>query len=193
MLKMTTAVAIALIVAFAAGPVAAQTCSIGVYGDAAGSESLVSPVVGEPFDVYVVMFLEGLANGVGYTLVGNDLDDFLTVGASYGVGGGGLNIPNAAGDEYFGGSNVGLGQCAVGFNGSPIGVAKYTLVALTSTREASLTVTGNPNSSSLDPAFPVFSDCNGVIGSCDIAPSLTIELPVSDDNASFGAVKSLFN
>ena len=194
MLKMTTVAAIAILIALAASPVAAQTCTIGVYGDAAGTESLVSPVVGETFDVHVVMFLEGLVNGVGYTLVGQNLQDFIPVGAAYGPGGGGLNFPNDSNDEFFSGSNVGLGECAVGFNGVAIQVAKYTFLTLTASGvEASLTVTGNERASDLDPTFPVYSDCNGVIAACDIGPALTVEAPVSDASESFGAVKSLFN
>lgn len=194
MLKMTTVVAIALALTFAANPVAAQ-CTVGVYGDAAGTEGLVSPVVGETFDVYVVMFLEGLANAVGYTLVGENLGDFAFIGASYGAGGGGVNFPNDNSDAIFGGSNVGLGECAIGFNGVPIVVAKYTVLAVSASGglDASLSVIGNPRSSVLDPAFPVYSDCGGVESSCGIGPSLAIETPVSGDSESFGAVKSLFN
>lgn len=194
MLKMTTVVAIVLSLTLAANPVAAQ-CTLGVYADAAGTEGLVSPVVGETFDVYVVMFLEGLANAVGYTLVGNNLSDFVFLAATYGDGGGGVNFPNSQSDPYFGGSNVGLGECAIGFNGFPLVVAKYTVLALSATAgvEASLTVTGNAQSSGLDPAFPVYADCNGVEASCGIGPSLAIETPVSGDSESFGAVKSLFN
>lgn len=193
MLKMTTVVAIALSVALAASPVAAQ-CTLAVYGDAAGTQSLVQTRVGETFDVYVVMFVEGLANGVGYTLVATDFQDFVPLSSTYGPDGAGLNIPNDNGDITFGGSNVGLGLCAVGFNGFPIEVAKYTFLALTSTQDtAALSLVGNATSSGLDPAFPVFSDCQGVISSCDIGPELIVERPVSDADQSFGAVKSLFN
>lgn len=193
MLKMTTVAAIALMIAFAASPVAAQ-CTLGVYGDVAGSESLVSPVLGEPFDVYVVMFVEGLVNGVGYTLVSENADDLTALGAgAFGPDGGGLNIPNDQNNPVFGGANVGLGLCAVGFGGLGIEVAKYTFLPLTSTREATLSVVGNDRSSDLGPELPVFSDCQGVISQCDIGPSLTIEQPVSEGNESFGAVKSLYN
>lgn len=194
MLKMTTVVAIALSLALAANPVAAQ-CTLGVYADAAGTEGLVSPVVGETFDAYVVMFLEGLVNGVGYTLVGENLGDFAFIGAVYGSDGG-VNIPNEQNAPYFGGSNVGLGECAIGFNGFPIVVAKYTVLALSANNtvlDATLSVTGNARASDLDPTVPVYSDCNGVEISCGIGPSLAIETPVSGDSESFGAVKSLFN
>lgn len=194
MLKMTTVAAIALMIAIAASPVAAQTCTIAVYGDGAGSQSLVQTQVGETFDAYVVMFVEGLANGVGYTLVATDFDDFVPLSATYGPDGAGLNIPNDNNNATFGGSNVGLGLCAVGFNGFPIEVAKYTFLALTSTRDtASLTLSGNAVSSDLDPTVPVFSDCLGVISSCEVGPELIVERPVSGENQSFGGVKNLFN
>jgi len=193
MLKMTTVAAIALIIAFAASPVAAQ-CTVAVYGDVQGTESLVSPTVGEPFDVYVVLFTEGLVNGVGYTLVLENFDGFFITGASYGPDGGGLNFPNDPNQAFTSGASVGLGLCAVGFGGLPIEVARYTLLATAPAGERSfISLTGNANSSDLDPTVPVFSDCQGVLSSCDIGPQLIIEPPVSDAAESFGAIKSLFN
>ena len=198
MLKRTTAVAIAIMIAMVAGPVAAQTCSVGLYSDASGSSSLVSPTVGVVFDVYAILFTEGLANAVGYTLVPDLGPDLLATGATYGPNGGGINIPNDSSDPIFSGQNVGLGVCAVGFDGVPIQVAKYSFVALgpnvgpASGVAATIGVTGNARSSDLDPTVPVVSDCNGNLSSCDIGPSLVIEPPVSEGAESFGAVKSLF-
>lgn len=193
MLKMTTVAAIALIIAFAASPVAAQ-CTLAVYGDVAGSESLVSPVVGEPFDVYVVLFTEGLVNGVGYTLVLENFDGFFFTDSSFGPDGGGLNFPNDPNNAFTSGAQVGLGLCAVGFGGLPIEVARYTLLATTpASLQSFISLTGNERSSDLDPTVPVYSDCQGVLRSCDVGPQLVIEPPVSDAAESFGAIKSLFN
>lgn len=196
MLKRTTAVAIAIMIAMVAGPVAAQPCTVGLYTDASGSSSLVSPTVGVAFDVYVVLFTEGLANAVGYTLVPDLGPDLLSIGVTYGPGGGGINVPNDPSEPISGGSNVGLGVCAVGFNGLPIEVAKYSFVAIGpnvgTSGAATIGLTGNPLSSDLDPTVPVISDCLGVLRSCDIGPSMVIEPPVSGEAESFGAVKSLY-
>lgn len=192
MLKRTTAVAIAMLIAITAGPVAAQTCSVGVYSDADASGNLVSPIVGEPFDVYVILLTEGLANAAGYTLVAGGSQALLPIGASYGFEGIGINIPNDGQNPFLSGQNVGLGECAIGFGGTPLIVAKYSFLALTADGQASFTVTGNPESSSLDPAFPVVSDCQGILRSCDVGPALTVELPVSSTSESFGAVKGLY-
>jgi hypothetical protein len=192
MLKRTTAVAIAILIAMIASPVAAQTCTLGVYGDADGATGFVSPVVGELFDVYVVMFYEGLANGVGYTLLLQGGPDLLSAGATFGEGGIGLNIPNDVNDPTFSGANVGLGTCAIGFNGNALVVARYSFVAIGVNGAATFSLTGNSRSSDLDPAFPVFSDCLGVISSCGVGPALTVEAPVANETESFGAVKSLY-
>jgi hypothetical protein len=192
MLKRTTAATIAILIAMVASPVAAQTCTLGVYGDADGTSGFVSPIVGEVFDAYVVMFYEGLANGVGYTLLLQGGQDLLPAGSSFGEGGIGLNIPNDTLNPTFSGANVGLGQCAIGFNGNAIVVARYSFVAIGVQGAATFSLTGNARSSDLDPAFPVFSDCLGVIQTCDVGPALTVETPVSGETESFGAVKSLY-
>lgn len=192
MLKRTMAVTIAILIAVAAGPVAAQTCTLGVYGDAEGTASFVSPIVGEPFDIHVVMFIEGLVNGVGYTLTVDGGVDLFSAGASYGPASGGLNFPNDPNDPVFSGQNVGLGVCAIGFNGFPVLVATYSFIATSPDAATTFGVTGNPQSSSLDTTLPVYSDCEGVIQTCEVGPSLTVEAPVDTESESFGAVKSLY-
>ncbi len=192
MLKRTMAVTIAILIAVTVGPVAAQPCTLGVYSDTEGTANVVSPVVGETFDIHVVMFLEGLTNAVGYTLTVDGGVDLFAAGSSFGPDGGGLNFPNDPNDPVFSGQNVGLGACAIGFNGFPILVASYSFVATSPDAATTFGVTGNPRSSSLDTTLPVYSDCQGVVHTCDVGPSLTVEAPVDTESESFGAVKSLY-
>lgn len=184
MLKRTMAVVFALALAMTAGPVAAQTCSVGVFADAGATSSSVQPVEGQDFDVYVILFAESLADAVSYSLVTPGLNvDFFQSGAEFGPTGDGINIPNA-------GENVGLGECAVGFNGNPIVVAKYTFFVFSPTAGgSSISVSGGNE----DPARPVFSNCSGGLIPCDIGASVTVEQPVAVESKSFGAVKSLFS
>jgi hypothetical protein len=182
MFKKSMAVAIAL--AMSAGSVAAQTtCSVGVYADRDGLSSVVTPEALSNFDVYVVLFAENLANAVSYRVVAEGLGtDFIQVGAEYGPTGDGLNI------EFIG-ENVALGECAVGYNGFPILVAKYTFFQLdVAAPSTSISITGGKD----DPDFPVFSTCSSTLIACESGPSLTVDNAVSTENDSFGAVKSLF-
>lgn len=182
MFKRTMAVAIAL--AMSAGSVAAQSnCSVGVYANEEASSSVVTPSANSEFSVYVVLFAENLANAVSYSLVADGLGtDYIQVGASYGPSAAGINI-------VFNGENVGLGECAIGYNGFPIVVTKYTFFQLnpaaptTSIRVAG----GNEN-----PDFPVFSTCTSDLIVCESGPELTVDNVVSTEADSFGAVKSLF-
>jgi hypothetical protein len=182
MFKKSMAIAIAL--AMSAGSVVAQTpCSVGVYADRDGLSSVVTPVALSNFDVYVVLFAESLANAVSYRVVAEGLGtDYIQVGAEYGPTGDGLSI-------VFNGDNVALGECAIGYNGVPILVAKYTFLQLdVAAPSTSISVTGGNE----DPEFPVFSTCNSLLISCESGPSLTVDNAVSTENDSFGAVKNLF-
>lgn len=182
MFKRTMAVAIAL--AMSAGSVAAQTtCSVGAYANEEASSSVVTPAANSNFDVYVVLFAENLANAVSYRLVAEGLGtDYIQVGAAYGPSGTGINI-------VFNGENVGLGECAIGYNGFPILVTKYTFFQLdVAAPSTSISITGGNE----NPDFPVFSTCTSDLITCDSGPSLTVDNAVSTENDSFGAVKSLF-
>lgn len=184
MFKRTMAAAAAIALAVSAGPVAAQIpCTVGVYANAEASSSVVTPSLNSTFDVYVVLFAESLANAVSYRLVAEGLGtDYVQVGAAYGPAGTGINI-------VLNGENVGLGQCVVGYNGFPIVVTKYTFFQLNPLAQTtSIAVTGGNE----DPDFPVFSDCNGMLSPCAIGPTLAVDNAVSNDENSFGAVKSLF-
>jgi hypothetical protein len=182
MFKKSMAIAIAL--AMSAGSVVAQTpCSVGVYADRDGLSSVVTPAALSNFDVYVVLFAESLANAASYQVVAEGLGtDFIQVGAVFGPTGDGLSI-------ILDGYNVALGECAIGYNGAPILVAKYTFLQLdVAAPSTSISITGGRE----DPDFPVFSTCSGVLITCESGPSLTVDNAVSTENDSFGAVKNLF-
>lgn len=182
MLKRTMAVVIAIALAMIAGPVAAQTCTVGVYADANGSSTLVQPVADTTYDFYVVLFTEDLANAVSYQLVAPA--GTLILGSAFGPTGAGLNIGTANGE------NVGLGECAVGFNGLPIVVTRYTALALAGQAPGTISVTGNADENG---QFPVYSTCQGVLNVCETGASLTVEGPVATESTSFGAVKNLYH
>lgn len=185
MLKRTMAAMIAILIAVVAGPVAAQTCTVGVYADATGSSNLLQPTAGVTFDFYVVLFVENLVSAVSYRLVapGTTTGDLFILAGAWGPTGGGLNIATSNGE------NVGLGQCAIGFNGFPIVVARYTALASATAAPGTISVAGNADE---NPLLPVFSTCQGVLNTCDIGPSLTVEGPVATESVSFGAVKDLY-
>ena len=184
MLKMTMAVALAL-VAMVAGPAGAQ-CTLGVYADAAGTSSVVQPVEGENFDVYVVLFVESLVDAVSYELVAPGLGtDFVALSTVYGPEGGGINISTPNGE------NVGLGECAVGYNGNPVLVTKYTFFPINLSASGSqISVTGNADENDL---VPVYSNCTGAVLDCAAGPELIVDSVVATESASFGAVKSLYH
>ena len=180
--------ALFVLLVFSAGTASAQAdpfCTIGVYADADGTLSTFQPVQGEPFDVYVVMFSESLVNAVALQLfvpgLGNEV---VQISEDFGPGGGGLNIPTS------GGFNIGLGECAVGFGGLPIRIARFGFLFPFETI-GTRTINLGPNPDE-DPEAPVFSDCQGRIYPCNVAQGLFLEGPVDTQSESFGAVKSLY-
>ena len=65
MLKRTMAVMMTLALVVFAGSAVAQTCTVGVYADAAGSQNYFQPTQGIAFNIYVVLHTEDLVNAVG--------------------------------------------------------------------------------------------------------------------------------
>ena len=122
-----------------------------------------------PILIFVVLKVEGLANAVSYDLVVPELNDqIFLAGASYGPTGGGFNIasPN--------GSNVALGECAIGFGGLSILVAQYTFVMPFETTSArTIGVAPNPDACTI--SFPLF-----------------LEAPIGTEATSFGQIKALY-
>lgn len=184
MLKRTMAVVFAMVIALTAGSASAQ-CVIGVYGDADGTKNLVQPTQGQEFNVYVVLFTENVVNAASYALeVPGLLTDVFVTGTEWGASGNGFSITTGNGE------NVALGECAVGFGGLPVLVSTYTMLFPLPAPGRTFEVLPNADE---DPVFPVYSDCAGQLGTCEMAPALVVEPPVANESASFGQVKSLFN
>lgn len=189
MSRRLTLLAIVLTVFAFAGGATAQIpqsdCLIGVFADAEGTINVFEPTQNVPFNLYVVMFLEGLVNGVAYDLLVPKLgEDIFLIGESFGALGRGLNILSP------GGYNVALGECAIGFGAFPISVAMYTFVIPNETT-GGRSVSIGPNKD-WDPEAPIFSVCTGDIFRCTINDNLLLTSPVDTDESSFGAVKNLF-
>jgi hypothetical protein len=179
------AVALTLALVLAVGSALAQTYpaqgNLGVYADPLGTTSSVRPTQGQPFDIYVVLFTEDVVDAVGYKITFPP--DYALMAQSYGPDGSGLNI------DVQGGSNVGLGTCAVGFGGLPIVAARYTLVYVGTTggQQPMITLEPLPREGSL-----LYSTCQSVLKAPELGPSLILEDPVPTQEESWGAVKSLY-
>lgn len=185
MLKRTMAVALTLALVLAVGSAMAQTYpvqgTLGVYADALGTQTTFQPTQLDSFHVYVVLFTEDVVNAVGYMITFPP--GYVLVRASYGPDGNGLNI------DVDGGSNVGLGTCAVGFGGLPIVAAQYTLIypGPDPSPPVDITVQPLPREGSL-----LYSTCQSVLKAPDLGPSLHLEAPIATEAQSWGAVKSLY-
>lgn len=178
--------AVLAVASTASAQIPQSDCMIGVYADEAGTIQVLEPTQGQPFTVNVVMRLEGLVNAVAFELLVPGLDiEIFTLAESFGVPGRGLNIFTQ------GGYNVGLGECAVGFNDVPIVISRHTFL-IPGTPPNARTISIGPNTDE-DPEAPVFSVCTGEIYRCTISDNLLLLTPVDEGVDSFGGVKSLFN
>lgn len=172
----------------------AQDCFIGVYGDAEGTQpSLFMAEFLTPYSFYVVMHLEGIVNAVAYQLEIPDLYDpqdnpsgeLFLVNSFYGPQESGINVVTP------GGSNIGLGECAVGFGGLPVAVARYEIM-VSPLFWPSGPVQLHPNVDA-DPTAVAYSDCNGNVLPCPGTGSLWIYPPdLAAESESWSAVKSLY-
>jgi len=188
MLRRTMIAVVAILIAMSAGSVMAQSCTVGVYGDADATVGFVQPIEGQNFDVYVILFAENLASAASYSLDIPNLNvDLFNLVTTYGPSGGGINLPSANGE------NVGLGECAIGFGGAPLVVARHTMLMLPllyDGAQRSISVGGNCDE---DCNNPVMSSCSGVLSTCDAGATLLVDGVIATQSASFGAVKSLFS
>jgi hypothetical protein len=179
-----------LLVVFAlAGGAMAQVpqsdCFLGVFADSEGTVNVLEPTEGVPFNIYVVMQLEGLFNAVAYDLlVPRFGEDIFLIGETFGPAARGINIPTP------GGYNIGLGECAIGFGGVPILVATHTLLIPFETFGAR-SISVGPNKD-WDQDAPIFAVCTGQVYPCTINDNLLLTSPIDTESTSFGAVKSLF-
>lgn len=169
----------------ASAQVPQSDCMLGVYADAEGTISVLEPTQGVPFNVYVVMYIEGLVNAVAYDLQVPKLnEDIFLAGEIYGPTGRGINIFTD------GGYNIGIGECAIGFNGFAVLMATHSfIIPFETTGARSISV--GPNTT-WDPEAPIFSVCTGQVYRCTINDNLLLTSPVETDTQSFGAVKNLF-
>lgn len=172
--------AIALI-AFAGSSMAQPPCVLGAYTDAAGTQSAHVPVLNSFFDVFVVMHIEFAVAGMAYSMTWPN--HVIPIVVSYGPHSHGLNVPTE------GGNNVGLGECALGFNNTPIVVAHYQ--GFTVSPHGPSEITLGPNTDE-NPTSPVYADCADHLLVCDGVQNLQLAGVIGTEESSFGAVKSLY-
>jgi hypothetical protein len=176
-----------------AGSASAQ-CVVGAYADAAGTISVTAPTQFVTFSVYVILRDNTTVEGASYTI------SFPT----------GINVvgrfmgPNGAGFEFLTDIDpaipplvpqwfetiVGFGECAIGFGGNDILVARYDAVAL-DPNLVSVEVALTPNASQ-NPVSVEYATCSGQIVPCDGLQNLLITHVIGTESKSFGAVKSLY-
>lgn len=174
--------AIALIAFSGASMAQSENCVLGVYTDAAGSMSTHVPILFSSFDVYVVMRVESTVGGVAHSMQWPAHIIASVVGD--GPSGFGIRIDNG-----MGGLSIGLGECAIGFNGEEIVVSHYS--AFTVAVAGPSQVTLGPNASE-DPTHPVFADCAQNLIPCFGTLALQLDGVIGTEDKSFGAVKSLY-
>lgn len=189
MLKRTMAVVMVLALALTAGSAVAQTCTVGVYADAAGTQNFFTPTQGEAFSIHMVAFVEDFVNAVGpYELIvpnlvtpENPTGDVIALGNFFGPSNSGIAIDD---DGTQGGLyNAGLGECAIGFNAVPIVVETYTLFFPFHPQDQRIvSIVGTPD----------YSTCQGVTNSCAVVSDLLLDSVISTTSESWGAVKSLY-
>jgi len=172
--------AIALI-AFAGSSMAQPPCVVGAYTDAAGTQSAHVPVLNSFFDVFVVMHIEFAVTGLAYSMTWPP--HVLPIVQGYGPTGHGLNVPTS------GGNNVGLGECALGFNNTPIVVAYYQGFTVNLAGPSEITLGPNTDESL---SLPVYADCADHLFECQGVQDLQLAGVIGTEESSFGAVKSLY-
>jgi hypothetical protein len=183
MLKKSIAVVFAIALAMTATVASAQTfCNIAAYGDAGGTQSVLQPTEGQEFSVYVVLFTEDTAAAAAYskTLPSGMFEQARFSGPS-GIG---LVIDEPTG------TNVALGECAIGFGGLPVLVDEYRYVVFSFFAGGVISI--GPNTSQ-DPNVPVYIDCNDNFKLCEAGANLVVNGPIDTESSSFSSIKSLYN
>jgi hypothetical protein len=187
MLKKSIAVVFAIALAMTATVASAQ-CTIAAYGDAAGTQSLLSPQLdaqGDTFSMYIVMFAEDTAAAASYkvNIPGLGVDVFIFDRIA-GPSGTGLILDEPTG------TNVALTECVYGFFGFPILVEEYVLQPIVGVYAGGqVSVEANVSQG----LTPVYVTCTDIIKSCDAGPALTVNAPVDNEATSFSSIKSLYN
>jgi hypothetical protein len=183
MLKRTMTAVLTITLLVSAGPAMAQ-CVIGIYADAAGTQSTIDPILFEEFNVYVVIHNEASVEGASYGLTSPPGVQVINHGSGvYGPNGNGFNLVSP------GGENVGFQNCAIGFGGLPVLVAQYTSIVFDiSAVGGRFQMIANLDEGTL----PVHATCNGFLINCGNLMDLGINMVIANESKSFGAVKSLY-
>jgi hypothetical protein len=186
MLKKSIAVAFAIALAMTTTVASAQTfCNMAAYADANGTQSSLAPVEGQPFSVYVVMFVEDTAAAAAYEMTypigptGMFLQD-----RNSGPNGDGLFIDEPSG------TNVSLLECVFGFGGAPVLIDEYIFVVFPGFEGGDVTI--GPNISQ-DLDFPVYVTCQDVTKTCETGAPLVLGPVIDTEATSFSNIKSLYN
>ncbi|RKZ13208.1 hypothetical protein DRQ53_11550 [bacterium] len=189
MFKKLCAVAFAILAMTAT--MASAQCTIAAYGDAAGTQSYIQPELdpnaGEnTFSFFIVMFAEDTANAAAYKMTLTGTDMFLQTRIA-GPSGAGLTLDENPASI---GTNVALGECVLGFSGTPILIEEYVYAALEGGGNGTVELSQNTNQN-LD--FPEYVTCTSVQKDCAVGPTLVIDFVIPTDATSFGSIKSLYN
>lgn len=189
MLRRTMVAIVALTLVMIAGTALAQNCVVGVYADANGTDGYAEPPYNnpgtgfsDPFYVYSILFTEDFANAVAWNVHIQGLGtDILEIGRQeYG------NFLDVTPYGY----RMGLGDCVIGFNRTPIRLIRHQLIAAFGTGPRLVTV--GPNLLE-HPSNPIYSTCQAVLIPCATS-TLTISLSaIANESESWGSVKALYN
>jgi hypothetical protein len=170
-----------LVVLLPASSVEAE-CIIGVFADAAGTETVYWPTQFQWFDFYVVLWDEAAVEGVSYNLI---TPPELVIGTQE-------FSPDGIGFQFVtpGGDIIGFGECAFGFGGQSILVAHYSALWTSPTGLPSF-IRLEPNVTE-NPAAIVYATCSELVEECPNVQDLYLTYGAPVESRSFGAVKSLF-
>lgn len=173
--------AIAMIALAGASMAQSENCVLGVYTDADGTMSTHVPILFSFFDVFTVIRVESTVGGVAHSMTwpGHVVPSVV----SQGPGGTGISISGP------GGYSIGLGECAIGFQGLPVVVTHYQAIAVAVAGPSQVTV--GPNTDE-DPMHVVFADCAQNLIPCFGTLALQLDGVIGTEDTSFGAVKSLY-
>lgn len=173
--------AIALIAFAGASMAQSENCVLGVYTDADGDVSTHVPILFSFFDVFTVLRVESTVGGVAHSMQWPP--HIVSSNPVYGPGGHGVAISGP------GGLSIGLGECAIGFQGLPVVVSHYQAIALAVAGPSQITV--GPNSDE-NPMHVTFADCAQNLIPCFGTMALHLDGVIGTEDTSFGAVKSLY-
>jgi len=163
----------------------AQDCTIAPYGDRNGTASLVQPIEGRIFSIYVVIRADATVAAAAYQMTYPQGPSGMWLqGRFTGPSGNGLAIDEPTG------TNAALAECVVGFGGDPILVDEYLFVTFPGFVGGVVSV--GPNASQ-SPYSPRFVTCNDVTLDCAPGPDLIFEWVIPTDARSFSAIKSLYH